>query len=59
MSDIAEAESAEIAIIDVTEEYLRDRLYDIRGRKVMLDADPAEIYGYETKGFNRQVKKQC
>lgn len=22
----------------------------------MLDADLAEIYGYDTKGFNRQVK---
>ncbi len=28
----------------------------IRGQKVMLDADLAEIYGYETKNFNRQVK---
>jgi len=51
-----EAESSKIAIIDITEEYLRDRLYDIRGHKVMLDADLAEIYGYETKGLNRQVK---
>ena len=51
-----EAESTEIAIVEITEEYLRDRLYDIRGRKVMLDADLAEIYGYETKGLNRQVK---
>ena len=55
----AEAENTEIAIIDVTEEYLRDRLYDIRGRKVMLDADLAEIYGYETKVFNRQVKNNA
>ena len=54
-----EAENTEIAIIDVTEEYLRERLYDIRGRKVMLDADLAEIYGYETKDFNRQVKNNA
>lgn len=52
----AEAEKAEIEIIEITEEYLRDRLYEIRGRKVMLDADLAAIYGYETKGLNRQVK---
>ena len=51
-----EAENIEIAIVEVTENYLRDRLYDIRGRKVMLDSDLAEIYGYETKGLNRQVK---
>ena len=30
--------------------------YTIRGVKVMLDADLAEIYGYSTKDFNRQVK---
>ena len=51
-----EAENIEIAIVEVTANYLRDRLYDIRGRKVMLDSDLAEIYGYETKGLNRQVK---
>ena len=43
-------------VIEVTEEYLKDRLYDIRGKSVLLDADLAEIYGYDTKGFNRQVK---
>ncbi|HGD6077301.1 TPA: ORF6N domain-containing protein, partial [Streptococcus agalactiae] len=32
------------------------KIYFIRGQKVMLDADLAEIYGYETKNFNRQVK---
>ena len=43
-------------VIEVTDEYLKDRLYDIRGKRVLLDADLAEIYGYDTKGFNRQVK---
>ncbi len=28
----------------------------IRGVKVMLDADLAEIYGYEMRAFNQQVK---
>nr|WP_290931135.1 ORF6N domain-containing protein [Fibrobacter sp.] len=31
-------------------------MYTIRGVKVMLDANLAEIYGYSTKDFNRQVK---
>ena len=35
---------------------LRSKIYTIRGVKVMLDFDLAEIYGYETKMFNRQVK---
>ena len=40
----------------MTEEYLKEKLYKIRGKRVLLDADLAEIYGYDTKGFNRQVK---
>lgn len=46
----------EIAVIEITEEYMKDRLYEFRGKKVMLDSDLAEIYGYETKNFKRQVK---
>ena len=48
--------SAEIGTIEVTEELLREKLYEIRGVKVMLDADLAEIYGYTTKAFNQQIK---
>ena len=39
-----------------TSEDIRTRIYTIRGVQVMLDSDLAEIYGYETKNFNRQVK---
>ena len=46
----------EIAVIEITEEYMKDRLYEFRGKKVMLDSDLVEIYGYETKNFKRQVK---
>lgn len=37
-------------------EHIKDIIYTIRGMKVMLDADIAEIYGYTTKAFNQQVK---
>ncbi|WP_249505375.1 ORF6N domain-containing protein, partial [Fibrobacter sp. HC4] len=43
-----------ITLID--ENLLKSKVYTIRGVKVMLDADLAEIYGYSTKDFNRQVK---
>lgn len=46
----------DVAVIEVTEEYLKEKLYKIRGKRVLLDVDLAEIYGYDTKGFNRQVK---
>ena len=45
---------AEFPLIDET--LLKTRIYTIRGVKVMLDADLAEIYGYTTKRFNEQVK---
>ena len=44
----------EIAII--SESDLKSKIYVIRGVQVMLDIDLAEIYGYETKRFNEQVK---
>ena len=46
----------DVTVIEVTEEYLKEKQYKIRGKRVLLDADLAEIYGYDTKGFNRQVK---
>lgn len=42
--------------IVITEGALQDKIYTVRGQKVMLDVDLAEIYGYDTKSFNRQVK---
>ena len=37
----------------VDENTLRSNIYIVRGQQVMLDADLAEIYGYETRYFNR------
>lgn len=36
---------------------MENLIYVIRGHKVMLDVDLAKIYGYETKSFNQQVKR--
>ena len=43
-------------IMLVNQESLAEKIYIIRGQKVMLDFELAEIYGYETKRFNEQVK---
>lgn len=51
------AEGTEVVI--VSEENIHDKIYNIRGQKVMLDFELAEIYGYETKNFNRQVKNNA
>ena len=44
----------EVALID--ERSICDKIYEVRGVKVMLDFELAEIYGYTTKAFNQQVK---
>ena len=44
----------EIVIHNETD--LQSKIYTIRGTKVMLDSDLAEIYGYSVKAFNQQVK---
>ncbi len=35
---------------------LNGKIYVVRGLQVMLDIDLAEIYGYQTKHFNAQIK---
>ena len=45
----------EIAEISFNED-IKSKIYVIRGVQVMLDFELAEIYGYDTKRFNEQVK---
>ena len=46
----------EITVIDIPEEYLKERIYEIRGQRVILDAYLSEIYGYTKNAYNQQVK---
>ena len=41
----------------VPDEVLINKIYLIRGQKVMLDQDLAALYGVETKTFNQSVKR--
>ena len=43
-------------IIELNQTTIKDKMYTIRNKKVMLDSDLAEIYGYTTKAFNQQIK---
>ena len=52
MGDTME-EKTELMTID----NISNRVYVIRGQQVMLDYDLAEIYGYEVKRLNEQVKR--
>lgn len=44
-------------LIVIDDRTLKEKIYELRGQKVMLDVDLAKIYGYETKKFNQQVKR--
>ena len=44
-------------LIIVDEKSIKDKIYIVRGQKVMIDSDLAKIYGYTTKAFNQQVKR--
>lgn len=36
---------------------IQNKIYEIRGQRVMLDSDLAELYGVETKNLNKAVKR--
>ena len=42
--------------LELNDELIETMIYELRGKKVMLDFELAKIYGYETKRFNEQVK---
>jgi hypothetical protein len=46
-----------IKSITVAEEAIISKIYLIRGQKVMIDRDLAELYGVETKQLKRQVRR--
>ena len=48
---------AEQPIIGVPDEIIMNQIYYVRGQKVMIDADLAELYQVETKQLKRQVRR--
>ena len=36
---------------------IQSKIYEIRGQRVMLDRDLADMYGVETRRLNEQVKR--
>jgi len=41
----------------ISAERIERAIYDLRGQRVMLDEDLAELYGVTTKRLNEQVKR--
>lgn len=40
-------------------EVIKNKIYEIRGQRVMLDRDLAHLYGVETKVLNQAVKRNA
>ena len=50
--------SNDITLIENSDiEVIKHRIYEVRGMRVMLDRDLAELYGVETKVLNQAVKR--
>ena len=47
----------ETIVPELNNDMINSMIYEIRGVKVMLDFNLAEIYGYTTSRFNEQVKR--
>ena len=44
-------------LIKIPEEHIVNRIFSIRGKKVMLDRDLAELYGVTTGNLNKAVTR--
>ena len=51
------ANDSELISLDAND--IKRRIFIIRRKQVMLDSDLAELYGYEVKNLNRQVKRNA
>ena len=59
MTDFPVIHSAELAgsRIPATDDFIKSRIFTVRGVQVMLDRDLATLYGVTTKRLNEQVKR--
>ena len=57
-NEVNSVEEIDKDVLVISKEAIRERTYIVRNQKVMFDFDLAEIYGYETKNLNRQVKNK-
>jgi len=47
----------EKSLSPIESEKIENKIYSVRGHRVMLDSDLAELYGVETRRLNEQVKR--
>lgn len=47
----------ELKVVEYTDEDIKNLIYTVRGKQVMLDSDVAMLYHYKTKRINETVKR--
>ena len=47
----------ETNLLEYSTSYIKNLIYTIRGKQVMLDSDVAMLYNYETKNINKAMKR--
>lgn len=47
----------QVTAVEIPDEVIMNKIYYIRGQKVMIDSDLAGLYGVETKRLKEQVKR--
>ncbi|MCR4875108.1 MAG: ORF6N domain-containing protein [Clostridia bacterium] len=47
----------EIIVPELNDEFIKSKIFIIRGKRVLLDSELARIYGYTTKALNQQVQR--
>jgi len=47
-----------ITLAVISDAIIVNKIYEVRGQKVMLDSDLAELYGVQTKRLNEKVKRK-
>ena len=57
LKPIDKAKDERDQIVILNQEYLKNKIYTVRGVQVMLDEDLALLYGIETKVLNQAVKR--
>lgn len=45
--------------LSIPDEFIHSRIFNIRGMKVLIDRDFAELYGVETRILNQAVKRHA
>jgi len=54
---VTQKSDAQIQKVEISVSGIEQKIYLIRGQRVMLDADLAELYGVKTKILNKAVKR--